>query len=229
MPEAGGIAWIDGSRWVRVAPVTVGAGDAYVRLCDIEAQLGAALNTVLGQSVVDPIAALAQVLDDARRHVTYLPGDKDPNAENRSLRALGLLRHAPPPFSFFDPVQREALPVVIKEVKLPRAAQTHEVVYEPVTNCIFLSQMSNSVLVRIPVGNEGLLVDDQDAWQVGEVDAPSGNGISGMHNLSLSPSHPGCVWVSLQFANQLLLVDAATLHVLKVLQVPPARSELAIS
>ena len=80
--------------------------------------------------------------------------------------------------------------------------------------------MSNSVLVRIKLDENGFLSTDQDAWKVGECDGESGDGISGMHNLSLSPSHPGCVWVSLQYANQLLLVDAATLHVLKVIQVP---------
>ena len=45
----------------------------------------------------------------------------------------------------------------------PFSEQTHEVCYEPQTKCLFVSQMSNSVLVRIPVGEDGLLLDDQDA------------------------------------------------------------------
>ena len=48
-----------------------------------------------------------------------------------------------------------------QEVKLPHAAQTHEVCFEPVTNCVYVTQMSNSVLVKIPVGADGLLMDDQ--------------------------------------------------------------------
>ena len=42
----------------------------------------------------------------------------------------------------------------MKEVKLPKAAQTHEVCFEPVSRCLFISQMSDSVLVRIPVGSD---------------------------------------------------------------------------
>ena len=90
--------------------------------------------------------------------------------------SFGVLKHKPPEFVFFDPTAEETQPVLIKEVKLPHAAETHEVCYEPVTKCVFLSQMSNSVLVRIPVGTDGLLADNQDAWRVGEVDEQSGNG-----------------------------------------------------
>ena len=51
-------------------------------------------------------------------------------------------------------------------MKLPFAKQTHEVCYEPESRCLFVSQMSNSVLVRIPVmPADGLLGDDQDTWQ----------------------------------------------------------------
>ena len=44
--------------------------------------------------------------------------------------------------------------------------------------------------------------------------------VSGLHSLSLSPSQPGHIWLSLQFANTLLLVDGATLAVKQILQVP---------
>jgi hypothetical protein len=88
--------------------------------------------------------------------------------------------------------------------------------------------MSNSVLVRIPVGPDGLLLDDQDAWNVGPArpgtDAKSVGadveGISGLHSLSRSTAHPGCIWLSLQFANQLILLDAATMAVRQVLRCP---------
>ena len=59
----------------------------------------------------------------------------------------------------------ERQPVVLKEVKLPHATETHEVCYEPLSRCVFVSQMSSSTLVRIPVSaSDGLLVDDQDAF-----------------------------------------------------------------
>ena len=65
-----------------------------------------------------------------------------------------------------------------------------QVCYEPESRCVFVSQMSNSVLVRIPLGDDGLLIDDQDAWKVGEEDPATGNGVSGMHNISRSYAHP---------------------------------------
>lgn len=65
---------------------------------------------------------------------------------------------------------------------------------------MFVSQMSNSVLVRIPVDGNGFLVDNHDAWMVGELNEEGKKGISGMHNISLSTAHPGCLWISLQCA-----------------------------
>ena len=75
------------------------------------------------------------------------------------------------------------------------------------------------MLVRIPVGADGMLLDDQDAWVVGPTDQ-NGVGLSGLHNLSLSDRNPGCMWVSLQLANQVLLVDGATMAVRKVMICP---------
>ena len=104
--------------------------------------------------------------------------------------------------------------------KLPHAAQTHEVCFEPVTRTVLVSQMSNSVLVRIPVGDDGLLLDDQDAWRVGESDPATSFGLGGLHNVSLSPANPGCVWLSLQYANTLVLLDVRTMEARAVLRVP---------
>ena len=59
------------------------------------------------------------------------------------------------------------------QVRLPLATETHELCFEPTTRCLFVSQMSNSVLVRIPVGPDGLLLNDQDAWRIGEIPPPS--------------------------------------------------------
>jgi len=141
------------------------------------------------------------------------------NAMNEALWRLGALQHEPPTFEYFDPVLTERMHVSFKEVRLPHAGETHELVFEPTTRCLFVSQMSNSVLVRIPVGPGGLLLDDQDAWRVGPTDA-NGDGLSGLHNLSLSPSRPGHLWVSLQWSNTLLLVEAATMKIKQVMLVP---------
>ena len=143
----------------------------------------------------------------------------EPNAPNHEAFESGELLHEPPQFVHVGPVKNEARPLLIKEIKLPRATQTHEVCYEPSTRCVFVSQMSNSTLVRIPVDERGVLVDDQDAWRMGECDAATGAGISGLHNISPSKAHPGCLWMTLQYANELLLVDVRGEHPLRIRQV----------
>lgn len=90
--------------------------------------------------------------------------------------------------------------LIMKEVKLPFAQQTHEVCWEPLTQSLFVTQMSNSTLVKLTVGKDGMLKDKQEAWVVGPA-----NG--GLHNASLSYSHPGHLWFSLQYMNTLILVD----------------------
>ena len=141
------------------------------------------------------------------------------SAMNVALWKMGALRHEPPAFRYFDPKLVEQFPLFMKEVRLPFSAETHEVCYEPLSRCVFISQMSNCVLVRIPVGADGLLLDDQDAWKIGPVDA-KGDGIAGLHNVSLSPANPGCLWLSLQLANQVMLIEAATMKVRRILICP---------
>jgi len=69
------------------------------------------------------------------------------------------------------------------------------------------------------VGADGMLLDDQDAWNVGP-SGKGGTGISGLHNVSRSTAHPGCIWLTLQFSNQLVMLDAATMGVRKVIRCP---------
>ena len=57
------------------------------------------------------------------------------------------------------------------------------------TQCVFISQMSSCVLVRIPLDTNGFLLDDQDAWKIGACNEV-GDGIEGIHNVSLSATHP---------------------------------------
>ena len=191
----------------------------------IEELLGDAVDAVMRAEAADPIAFIADHLAQAAARAkvaSHLEAAKQCDAANKAARAFGALthHHHSPRFEFLDTVDRKDEAVVIKEVKLPRAAQTHEVVFEPVSRCIFATQMSNSVLVRVPIGNDGLMIDDQMAWRIGDVDPASGDGISGLHNATLSHRHHGCLWLSLQFANTLLLVDGTSLVTKQVLQVP---------
>lgn len=141
------------------------------------------------------------------------------NGMNRALWGMKAFVHEPPLFEYFDPVLTEQMCVVFKEVRLPMAEQTHELCYEPVSRSLFVTQMSNSVLVRIPVGARGLILDDQDAWRIGPTDK-YGNGISGLHNVSLSHANPGCLWLTLQSSNTLLLIEATTLKLRRIFKCP---------
>lgn len=82
-----------------------------------------------------------------------------------------------------------------------------------------VSQMSNSVLVRIPLDDEGFLLDDQDAWRLGDKDPKTGKGIEGLHNVSLSQANPGHLWVSMQYSNELFLIDVRPKHNLRIRQI----------
>ena len=101
------------------------------------------------------------------------------------------------------------------------AKETHEVIFEPETNAIYVSQMTDSVLVKVDVDPAtGLLKDEQTYWHIGEInnefvyvngERTNTKFHAGLHNVSLS-SQPGCLWLSLQYANTLLLVDVLHLE-----------------
>ena len=102
------------------------------------------------------------------------------------------------------------------------AQETHEVIFEPETMAIYVSQMTDSVLVKVEVDlATGLLKDEQTYWRIGEsidtfeyVNGERTNTKfhAGLHNVSLCYSRPGCLWLSLQYANTLLLVDVLHLE-----------------
>lgn len=109
--------------------------------------------------------------------------------------------------------KRIVSPVFIKEIKLPFSSETHEILYEPVTNSVFVSQMSNSVLVQIDLDENGILKNVDKCWTIAKES-------SGLHNLSLSYKYPGCVWASLQFNNKIILFDAKTKKIIYDLITP---------
>ena len=170
-----------------------------------------ALNKVAGQGVLGGSAS-----DVVTRALGNVRGV---NGMNRALWAMKAFVHEPPHFEYFDPVLTEQMCVMFKEIRLPMAEQTHELCFEPVSRSLFVTQMSNSVLVRIPVGARGLILDDQDAWRIGPADK-FGNGISGLHNVSLSHRNPGCLWLTLQSSNTLLLVEATTMKLRRIIKCP---------
>ena len=53
-----------------------------------------------------------------------------------------------------------------------------------------------------------------------------GDGIGGLHNISLSYRHRGCVWVSLQYANTIFLLEVGASS--NLTRVPCAKGWLAL-
>ncbi|KAG0285658.1 hypothetical protein BGZ97_007712 [Linnemannia gamsii] len=96
------------------------------------------------------------------------------------------------------PASRAASRYVI-ENPLPYAEQTHEVIRVPGTTVILISQMSNSVLLKATVNDQGI-IQDIGAFQLGQ-------STSALHGLALSKEFPGHVWVTLQKDNKLVLLD----------------------
>ncbi|KAG4437779.1 hypothetical protein IFR05_006714 [Cadophora sp. M221] len=86
------------------------------------------------------------------------------------------------------------------EYLMPIAEQTHEFARVPNSNFVLLSQMSDSQLVKIEL--------DQDTQEpIALQSFPIGESKSGLHGVFPSVLYPGLVWLSLQYDNQLLLVD----------------------
>lgn len=119
----------------------------------------------------------------------------------------------------------ETLPIRLKtatEYPLPANGQTHEIV-SPVPGLLLVSQQPDSVLIKIAV-------DPETGRPLEAAKHTIGTQFSGLHGLHVSKTYPGCVWVTLQFDSQLLLIDpiagdlGAAPEVRKSIQLPePAR------
>lgn len=113
------------------------------------------------------------------------------------------------------------VPKSVTEYPLPAAWQTHEVAY-PGNGMLVVTQQTDSVLVQVAI-------DPATGRPLEAGGHLIGNPRSGLHGLFASQIHPGCVWVTLQFDNKLLLVrPGATVdappEILKEIPIPaPAR------
>lgn len=110
---------------------------------------------------------------------------------------------------------QRAKAVRVLEHALPIAQQTHEVIYDPHTHAVLVTQMEEGRLVK-------LTIDEKSGELSSEVqstllDVPhrdkDGNPFVGLHGLALSEKFPGHVWCTLQYVNTIVLVDIATLAV----------------
>ncbi|CAG8529999.1 1452_t:CDS:1 [Racocetra fulgida] len=114
------------------------------------------------------------------------------------------------------PVSSTGFPPTQVENLLPLANQTHELV--KVEEIVLVSQMDNSVLVKVQVDKYGV------AQQVAGFQIA--NSTSGLHGLALSTKNPGMVWLTLEADNKLVLIDpvaasaTAAPKVIKEIDVP---------
>ncbi|KAM3484180.1 hypothetical protein MY8738_002448 [Beauveria namnaoensis] len=88
----------------------------------------------------------------------------------------------------------------LTEYQLPPAVQTHEFARVPGTNFVLLSQMSDSVLLKIQL-------DPVTEAPIAYQSFPMGTSSqSGLHGIWPSTLYPGKMWMTLQNENKLLLV-----------------------
>lgn len=88
----------------------------------------------------------------------------------------------------------------ITEYELPRAEQTHEIVKVPKLPLLLISQMSNSVLVKVRI-------DPQTEEVVGVRGFALASPTAMLHGLAASTRYPGKIWATLEAENSLLLLD----------------------
>ena len=89
----------------------------------------------------------------------------------------------------------------VTEYPLPADGQTHEIV-SPITGLLLVSQQPGSALVK-------MRVDPATGRPISATRHVIDNPFAGLHGLHVSLRHPGCVWATLQFASELILVDPA--------------------
>ena len=93
---------------------------------------------------------------------------------------------------------RLALKSVI-EYPLPASSQTHEVAAIG-PDLLLISQQPSGALVK-------MRVDPHSGQPRAAIAHVIDNPFSGLHGLTVSKTHPGCLWVTLQFQSELLLID----------------------
>lgn len=94
--------------------------------------------------------------------------------------------------------EQSAAPKYAVEYPLPAADFTHELTVLG-DRMVVISQQSNSVLVKVALNDAGVPVKAR-GFRIG-------NGRSGLHGVTASTTHPGMVWITLQYQNALVLLD----------------------
>ena len=114
------------------------------RLSRENAKLGAE-NEELKEAAANAPKPLRASGADSREAVVFqqkAPGElRGVHGMNIALWKMGALKHEPPKFNYFDPVLEEQFAMEMKELRLPLSSETHEICFEPVCRCLFVTQM----------------------------------------------------------------------------------------
>lgn len=119
------------------------------------------------------------------------------------------------------------LPIRVVEHSLPPALQTHELIYvagsseEGVSGHVLITQMEEGRLLKARVGMDGALLPGMHTATF----EPEGSVVEGRHPFvglhGLAPSSkPGKIWATLQYINEVCLVDVETLRVERAISCP---------
>lgn len=138
-----------------------------------------------------------------RRLRSTVAADLQPRVASQCMRQAGLM------------------PIRVVEHILPPALQTHELCFMPPNSSedagsVLITQMEEGRLLRVVVNAEGSLSSVMDSATFepeGSVTASRGGlPFVGLHGLAPS-SRPGKAWVTLQYINEICLIDVHTLAV----------------
>ncbi|HLZ56795.1 MAG TPA: hypothetical protein VKR06_07585 [Ktedonosporobacter sp.] len=86
------------------------------------------------------------------------------------------------------------------EYTLPQAEQTHEIIKIPDKPLVLISQLSNSMLVKLWLDPDTEEVTDIESFPIG----PSRDTM--LHGLAVSQWYPGKIWLTLEGTHKILLV-----------------------
>lgn len=98
------------------------------------------------------------------------------------------------------------LPTNVGELHVEQE-QTHEIYFEPVTRTAFVSVVTSSRLLELPLQPNGVVAPMVRSWVVGHPDHNEHPELAALHNVAGSHRHPGMLWVSTEGDDRIYLVD----------------------
>jgi hypothetical protein len=125
-----------------------------------------------------------------------------PNAPSSHVFTHGHDLAAPREYS----VTMLKLPTNVGEIHV-NAEQTHEIYFDSATRTAFVSVVTSSRLLQLPLAPTGVMAPMVRSWVVGHPDHNEHPELAALHNVAGSYRHPGMLWVSTEGDDRVYLVD----------------------